>query len=185
MHLVLVAIEIYLAITLGVSGLAKAEYPDQFEATLRRHGILPKRTLRAASRLIPIFEIVVAALLVTGIAPRPSASVALVLFLSFLLTEIVLLATRQSNECGCYGVAFPRKVDAAGVAASTILVSLAAFHLWGVTQVTSVPWDWRMPGIVVLGGGTLWLLAASAGGRHWYRRTRRRVHERGPLRAET
>lgn len=185
MHLALVAIEIYLAIILGVSGLAKAEYPDQFEATLRRHGILPKRTLWAASRFIPTLEIVVAALLVSGVAALLSAALALCLFLGFLVTEIILLSTRRSNECGCYGVAFPRKVDPAGVAASTILVSLAAFHLSEVTQVTSVPWDWRLPGIVVLGGGMLWLLAASAGGWRYYRRTRCRVHGGGPIRAET
>lgn len=167
MSLALLGIELYLAAMLGVSGLAKVEQPGHFAATLRRHRILPAWSIPAVSRVLPWLELAVACSLVAGVVLRPAAVLVLVLFASFLVVEVVLVVTKRATDCGCYGVAYPQKVDRASIMVSAVFVTLAAFHLWAVTGVAPVSADWRLPGIAIFGAAVCWAL--------WRMASRRRL----------
>lgn len=170
MTFILLALELYFAVMLGVSGLAKMEHPDRFADTLRLHRILPEWSIKGVSLLFPWFETLLAAVLIAGVAARVTASIVLGVFLLFLLIESILVVTKRATECGCYGVAFRQKVDGASIAVSTILVILAIIHLGMILAGVTVPWSWRLPILLFLMGASLWLF--------WRIRIRRKLYGR-------
>ncbi|MGH2459202.1 MAG: MauE/DoxX family redox-associated membrane protein [Chloroflexota bacterium] len=155
MGLVTFILELYFAAMLGVSGLAKAEQPERFADTLRRHRILPRQSIDLVSRLFPWAEVALAGLLVTGEAQHAAAIATVAIFATFSAIEVVLVTTKRATECGCYGVAYSQRVDHASVATSTVLTVVAATHLWLVGHATPVDWQWRL-------GGSILLLVAGA-----------------------
>lgn len=171
MNVLLLGLELYFAAMLGVAGLAKIKHPEQFAATLRRHRILPAWSIVGVSRAVPWLEVAAAASLIAGTAPVATAALVLMFFVSFLVIETILVVAKRATECGCYGVAYPQKVDEASVATSLVLVSAAAFHLWAVAWVEPISTEWRLPVIVLFGGAGCWLL--------WRIMTTRRLLNRG------
>lgn len=149
--------ELYFAAMLGVSGLAKTEHPEQFARTLTRHRILPRWTIRTIGRVFPTLEVVIAALLVAGLARVPVAAFVVLLFVTFGAVETILVVTKRATDCGCYGLAYSQKVDWASVAVSSLLTLLAALHLWIVTDTPSVPSVWRLAVLVVFATSAGWL----------------------------
>lgn len=147
------SLQCYFALMLGISGLAKAEQPRRFAMTLYRHGILPRRSVRVVSRLFPWAEIGLACLLVSGVASLAAVAATLLLFVVFGSIETFLVTTKRATECGCYGVAFPQRVDRVSVATSAVLVLLAASALWLTAQAAPVSWHWRLGGSVVFCAG--------------------------------
>jgi hypothetical protein len=158
MNVLLLGIELYLAAMLGVSGLAKIEHPGHFAATLRRHRILPNWTIEGVSRIVPWLEVVIAVLLVVGLAPVPTALFTVLLFTSFLTIEVMLVVTNRATECGCYGLAYSQKVDYASIVASIFLVSVAILHLWGIIQFEPVAMFLRFLAILLFGSASSWLV---------------------------
>lgn len=150
-------LELYFAAMLGVSGLAKIEHPEQFANTLRRHDILPKWSIAGVSRAFPCLEVGIALLLIAGQARLLTAALVIILFASFAGTEIILVVTKRATECGCYGVAYPQKVDGASVFVFSLLIIAAAAHLGLVTIIPSVRWEWRLGGILLFGAYAVWL----------------------------
>lgn len=138
------ALNLYFAIVLGVSGLAKAEDPDLLAETLRRHRILPLWSIVGMSRIIPSGEIVLASLLVAGVTPMATTVVVFALFASFFAIEATLLMTRRPVACGCYGNLYERKVDHFSLVTSAVFVCLAALQVWGAAHETPVGWVWRL-----------------------------------------
>lgn len=160
----------YFAAVLGVSGLAKLEWREYFAATLRRHQLLPAWSIGSVSRNFPFLEVLVAVMLVAGVAPIFTATVVVVLFSGFLVIEMLLLRIKRTDDCGCYGGAHPQRVEGPSLVAGAILVFLAVLHLWVVAQGTRADRRWRLGGGVLyfgIGGWLVW--------RMWGRRQRRRV----------
>lgn len=158
MDILFLILQLYFAAVLGVSGIAKIDNPYRFAFTLRRHNILPAKIIPIVSWIVPWLEIVVAALLLAGVAAIPTAIVVMSLFVSFLITEVVLALSKPATECGCYGAAFPQRVDSVSVMVLVIQVFLAAFYLWGMTWIEPVSIEWRALWSTLLGGIGLWLL---------------------------
>lgn len=152
MNLVVLSLQFYFASMLGVAGLAKIEHPEQFADTMALQRILPRWSLNAVSRIVPWIEVVVALLLMTGLAPLATSSLTLLLFTSFLAVEVVLLKTKYAGNCGCYGASHLHRVDGGSVAASVILSGAAALNLWAAVSLEPVPMYWRLPGLIILGG---------------------------------
>lgn len=157
-NLLLWGLELYFAAMLGVSGLSKIAYPEYFAVTLRRHHILPERMISPLSTIIPWSQIATSVLLVIGIIPTITALLTLGLFASFLIVEMILVITKRTGECGCYGLAFSATVDGASLTASGLLTAMAAFHLWATAQVKPVGVEWRIIGLALLGSMGCWLL---------------------------
>lgn len=172
MAAVLLLVELYFAAMLGVSGLAKIDAPEHFEATLRIHRLWPAQAIRPVSRIFPWVEVVVAIALVVGFAPTLTASLTLLLFGIFLGVETTLVVTRRATECACYGVAYRQKVDGASLVVSAILVTLAAFYGWSLATFGSVGLIWRWPGIGLMTVAGLWLVAKMLARRRGYRARR-------------
>lgn len=126
---VLLVLSVYLAAVVGVSGIAKLERPDVFEAALRLHRLLPSQAVPWVATGLPWSQVAIAVLLVSGVGATVSALLLISLFSCFLAVELALVATKRATECGCYGVAYRLPVDAASVVASLILVLLAAAYV--------------------------------------------------------
>lgn len=157
MNAILLLLQVYLATVLGVSGLAKAVNSKQFAVTLRSQRILPNWSIDWISYLVPWLAMLLALLLVVGVLPIVVGTITLLIFISFLIIEIILLKTKRNQQCGCYGMAHPQKVDEASVTVSIIFVTLAGFNLWGTLSWGIVSSLWRIPVIVSLSIGSIWL----------------------------
>jgi len=125
-----VILDFYFASLLTVSGIAKAQRPSQFIATLRQQWVLPAWSITGAGYTLPWIEIGVAALLITGSIPIFAAVVVFTLFGLFLIAELILYLRKYQGNCGCYGAAHVQSVERASIITSAIFVCLAALHLY-------------------------------------------------------
>jgi len=144
MHLLRFLLDCYLALVLGISGMAKIDRPRLFAVTLRRHGILPGWSIDPVSRGFPWIEVLVAYALIANVMPMFIAIATLVFFGGFLAIEGILVAMKRTVDCGCYGGAHRQQVDGASVATSMLLVVFAVVHLRLVAHEGSVDWQWRL-----------------------------------------
>lgn len=147
----------YFAAVLGVSGLAKLERPGAFARVLKKQRIFPAWSVKGFSYSVPCGEIVLALVLASGAAPTLTAIVVLALFAGFLIIETILLTTKRSATCGCYGALLQRKVDVSSLLTSSILVCLAAVQLWLVLTAPTVDWRWRIVPAIIFYGLACWL----------------------------
>lgn len=150
-------LDLYLAAVLGVAGLTKVKEPAAFALALRRQRILPLWSIPYVSRLLPRAEVVLASILVIGVADVMVAILVLTLFTIFLIVEATLLMTGRATGCGCYG-ARAQKVTGASVTTSICLLCLAAVHMWAAIDGALVPWPWRLTAVLLLWGAGGWLL---------------------------
>jgi len=121
-------LNMYLAAILWVAGLAKMEHLNDFAATLRNQRLLPQWSIQSISYLLPWIELVLSVLLVFRIAPVLISIFVSGLFLAFAAAEGTLLITKRSEDCGCYGIAYARKIDVPSVITSSLLAFLALVH---------------------------------------------------------
>lgn len=158
MSIILFGLELYLAAMLSISGLAKLVHPNQFKATLNQHRILPQRSVWLVGMFFPVFEILVAGFLLSGMARIFTAVVVLILFVSFLIIKLILTITSSTTDCGCYGTAHIQQIDNASIGVSVVLVLIATFHLWASSWALPVFWSWRLFAIILYAAIGCWLL---------------------------
>ncbi len=141
--------------------------PASFAAILRRQRLLPAWSVGTISCLFPWFEIALTGALLSGITAIRVATFTVLIFAGFLIV-LILLATRQGGDCGCYGATSTHHVEAASVATASLLLFLAALHLWLVIVAPTIAWQWRLTAVVlcVVAGSLL-------GWRTWQRRSAR------------
>jgi len=161
MHLLRFLLDCYLALVLGISGMAKIDRPRLFAVTLRRHGILPGWSIDPGSRVFPWVEALVAYALIANVVPMFIAIATLVFFGGFLAIEGILVVTKRTADCGCYGGAHRQQVDGTSVATSMLLVVFAAVHLRLVAHEGSVDWQWRLVAGIAFVIAGLWLVQRS------------------------
>ncbi|MDD5371525.1 MAG: hypothetical protein PHQ40_20800 [Anaerolineaceae bacterium] len=151
---------LYFALVLGVSALAKLENPAFFMGTLRRQRIFPARGILFIAWAAIGVEIAVPVFLITGLLPLVSSVTIVFLFLGFLILEIALLKTKRTNNCGCYGVVNPQKVDVSSILSLIIYNMLAMLNFWLTFKYRSVGYgvSSRYPLILIFFGMCLWLL---------------------------
>lgn len=154
MSLLLLPVEVYFAAMLSISGLSKIDDLEHFADILHYQNLIPTKCVFLVARIFPFVEIVIAFLIISGIAPLLSAIIALCLFTGFLLQKSVLLFLDRTEDCGCYGQAKPQAIDAASIGTSTLMVLLVILLFWLTISVPPLPWQLRL-GVSVLffGGG--------------------------------
>jgi hypothetical protein len=92
------------AIVLIVAGISKLADRERFARIVENYQMLPRQLVRAVATLLPLVEIVVAAMLVTRIGSTSGGFVATTLFLVFAGAMAVNLLRGRSNiACGCFG----------------------------------------------------------------------------------
>lgn len=153
----------------GIAGIAKLARPRAFHGTLVR--LVGRRAAGPPARVLPVAECLLALWLLSGLAPRPAAALALLL-LAAMSAFLWRLARRgQELGCACFGelaAATPGRAlarnAALGGAAVAVLVAPEARpgslgQALGLASVTA-------------GIACVWMLAGALAGRvEWLRRT--------------
>lgn len=152
-----VMLNVYFASVLGVTVLGKLEQPSTFAAVLRRNNILPSWGIDPVCRYFPWLELAVAGWLITGIAPVLASCTVNALFAGFLIVKVKMLLTRNTADCGCFGVAYAERVDKASIGTSVMFACLALAQLFLATQVSPVGLAWRIAVVTAFICGEGWL----------------------------
>jgi hypothetical protein len=95
------------ALALAIAGAGKVRDPAAFGEVVRAYRVLPDGVAGALGRVLPAAQLVVAALLLVGLAAEPllriAAGCAVLLFGAFFLGLTVnLLRGRRWIDCGCF-----------------------------------------------------------------------------------
>lgn len=155
------AILLLLGALFAAAGVSKLAAPDPFRNTLRK--LVAPALAGPMTVGIPIQELVLSAWLLSGLAPRQAAAVAVVVLLGF--SSVLLRMWRKGlTGCGCFGEA----ADSAptGLARNAILIALALAVVLPTGEVTG-PWSGGAGEIagrltLVLGAACLWPCAVAA-----------------------
>jgi uncharacterized membrane protein YphA (DoxX/SURF4 family) len=114
------AILLLLGAVFAVAGISKLLSPDPFRTTLRK--LMPQTVAHPATYAIPVQELVLAAWLLSGLAPRLAAAVTILVLLGF--SSVLLRIWRLGLSCGCFGAA--AESAPAGLARNAAMILLAA-----------------------------------------------------------
>ncbi len=97
------ACRLLLAGVLGVAGALKLPDPAESVRAVRAYRLLPEAVVPAVGYGLPVLEVVLALVLLLGVATRLAAVVSASLLLAF-VTGIVAAAARGLQiDCGCFG----------------------------------------------------------------------------------
>lgn len=148
---------LYFAAMLGVAGLAKIERPNLFALLLYQQHILPTWCVRAVSRVLPWYEIILAVALVAGVAPLLVAALMLLLFVTFVVAQVLLLLRHRDVACGCYGAMAIERARPASMASAVLLACLTAAYVWLVSHIPAIDWHWRIAATALFAGFAGWI----------------------------
>ncbi len=129
MDLLLLCVRILLAIVLGAAGAAKAFDPTGTRKAVSDFG-LPQRFARPTALLLPIAELVTAALLLPTKAAFSGAAGALALLLAFAVVIAVNLIHGRTPECHCFGQLHSGPISWTLVVRNATLATGAAAIIW-------------------------------------------------------
>ncbi len=161
MNILRFLLDIYFAMVLGTSGLAKIDSPAYFATVLRRQQLLPAWSINLISKAFPWFEIIIAFLLLLAESTCKIlvVSTVCVLFLTFLLIKVILLVRGQSTDCGCYGKALSQKIEESGIVVA-VVQAIFALGLFSLTL-------WQLPLPRIYYGVSAVLFATASGWLMW------------------
>jgi uncharacterized membrane protein YphA (DoxX/SURF4 family) len=100
---VTLAARLILGVTVMVAGLLKVTRLDASVQSVRLYQILPWDFAGFVGTALPILEVVVGLLLITGTFTRVSAVVGSLLMLAFIIGIASVWARGISIDCGCFG----------------------------------------------------------------------------------
>jgi Methylamine utilisation protein MauE len=127
-----------------VAGLSKVVKPDRFRVTLLLSGMAAAPLVPATRIVVPVAELGVATLLISGLAHPAGSVMALALLLAFTVS-VRAAVTKQPGPgaiaCGCLGTAGER-LDTGLVARNLLLIAYAIASLAGPSATepfTSIP----------------------------------------------
>ncbi len=124
-HIISTAARILLGGMFVYAGTIKAMDPIALAEDIANYRMLPGELVPLMTAAMPGVEIVVGALLITGIFIRASATMAAIMLAAFTIA-LAQAATRGLNiECGCFGGAAP--VDGWVIGRDIVLLVGAAF----------------------------------------------------------
>lgn len=100
---VTLACRVLMAIVLGYAGYSKVTEPLAAARAVRAYQILPESVVTPVGYGLPFLEIILALLLLLGLATRFSGAAAAVLMLVFIAGIASVWARGISIDCGCFG----------------------------------------------------------------------------------
>jgi uncharacterized membrane protein YphA (DoxX/SURF4 family) len=117
----------------AVSGWTKVVDIEATIRSVRAYDLLPEALVRPVGTGLPVLELALAALLLTGLATRLAAGVTALLSLAFLVGVASAWARGLQIECGCFGnggfTANPVPGYVRELVLDTVLVGIAAWLL--------------------------------------------------------
>ena len=96
-------IKVVLGLVLIFSGVAKIADPSKVVNLMLEFNIIPEAVILSVVSILPVLEILIGVLLVTGMYPKFASVSALVLFSGFFLISIHGTLIGLSSDCGCFG----------------------------------------------------------------------------------
>lgn len=158
------AAALLLAGVLATAGIAKARDRGALVATVAQ--VAPVPVARAAGIGVPAVELVLAAVLAAGLAPRAAGTGAMLLLAGF-SAVLVALARRGVADCGCFGTrpgVVPGRSWATGLVRNALL-GLAATAVIAAGPAGS-PWNGGLAQAALLatvagGAACAWALAGA------------------------
>ena len=100
---VTLAARLILGVVLLIAGALKLPYLDASIQSVRLYQLLPWEVTSLVGTALPIFEVVIGLLLITGTFTRISAIAGSVLMLAFIIGIASVWARGISIDCGCFG----------------------------------------------------------------------------------
>jgi len=120
---------ILLAGVFAVAGFVKLRAPLAFRAVLQQ--LMPSSVARGVGRVVPIIELGTALLLLSGLAPRLAAGVAMALLVTFVVILAQMWRRGASMDCGCFGESPEAVTPASGLLRNAGLLTLTGVLMGG------------------------------------------------------
>ncbi len=117
------AIILLLASVFLLAAFSKIRDRDAFNRVLRQ--LVPRSLVQPLSRVLPIGEMLLAAALLSGIAPRPALSASIVLLATFTLV-LAQMRRRGLKGCACFGETETNASPGTGIVRNLLLIIGAA-----------------------------------------------------------
>lgn len=111
----------------GTAGLAKLKRRLAFRVILAQ--LLGPSVARPLATLIPTAELGLALLLLSGLAPRTSAALAVLLLSAFSLALLQMRRAHTSMDCGCFGESRESAGPTSGLIRNVALLALSVVVL--------------------------------------------------------
>jgi uncharacterized membrane protein YphA (DoxX/SURF4 family) len=154
-----VLLSLGLALVFLSSAIPKLRHPKGFILAVLEYRVLPTRLSWLYARLLPPLELLLALLLLSGIAVRSVAIVLSLLLISFMIAIGINLARGRNLDCHCFGRARRRSIGW-GLLLQDGLLLVASIALTVITNawITLEPWSvFRLSGLVQVGSPMLLL----------------------------
>src|SRR3990170_6228557 len=97
------ALRLIIAATLIASAMPKLLAPLRFRQIVMQYAVLPPGAVGPFSRALPLVEVALAALLLTGVAVRPAAAISAGMFGLFAGVLMIAPDSAGRGDCGCLG----------------------------------------------------------------------------------
>jgi len=133
-----------------LAGIEKAQSPGDFVEGVRQYRLVPPRFARLAGWALIAAELVVGALLVTGLVPALAALGAIVLFGVFAAALAVSLARSNRAPCHCFGASEIEKISPLALIRALALAGVAAAVLvFALQDTASIARDALVPSLLM------------------------------------
>ncbi|HVI18022.1 MAG TPA: MauE/DoxX family redox-associated membrane protein [Gaiellales bacterium] len=120
------------------AGVTKLADLDGFRAQVDAYQVLPHALVSPFSYGLPLVEVAIGAYLLVGAMVRPTAILACVLMVIFLVAEAQAWARGLSIDCGCFGTTVQTQVGAATILRDIALGVPSALMAWRPARKLSV-----------------------------------------------
>ena len=136
MYLLLMVISMALGSGLLAGAIPKLQNPRRFILITLEYRVLPPVLARLYGWIVPMAELSLAILLMTGVEIQYSAIIAALLWFSFTIAVATNLARGRDLDCGCFGEAAHREIGWGLLIQDCIFIGAAI----GLTALT---WHWN------------------------------------------
>ncbi|WP_330254648.1 MauE/DoxX family redox-associated membrane protein [Nocardia sp. NBC_00565] len=99
----MVVVQVVVAVRLLAAGAGMVREPTATRIAVARYRIVPVSLLVPTAVVLPVAELAIGALLLTGVTVQPAAFAAVVLHAAFAMAISVNLLRGRSFDCGCRG----------------------------------------------------------------------------------
>ncbi len=120
------------------AGLSKLIHPGEFVSLVVNYHVLPVSIAQVYGFMLPWVELVIGALLLSGLFKRVVASISLAILGSFFIANLsVLISSSGINSCGCFGSIMPLS-HTGSLTLGLFMILVSIMLLWG-RRTTFIP----------------------------------------------